>query len=585
MKIIFKFIIFIFFVLIVAVIYLSTVGIETSKLNYQIGSIIKSFNKDLKVDLKKVKIILDPFNLEINAKTLGPKLNIKDKVIELESIKTQIIIKSFLNDNFSLKNLDISTRSLKIENLISFSRNIRDTPELYILEKIIKKGYLISDINLEFDSLGKIKNNYKVKGLIKNAQVKILKKYDLDKINLTFNIEKKKFDLNDVNLSINDLSVIFENISIKNLDNNFFIQGFVEGKDIRLKDKLLSNFVKKNFPKLDFIDLNLKLKNKFYLKLDKKYKINNFKLSSELKIKKLKIKNHLQLKSFFPNVENEISLNDHIINIEYDKKDLLLKGKGKILLQDKEDYITYDLKRKKNIFDIKVNLSIDKNPIIIDFLGYKKKSNSKANIKLSSAHVLNKETIIKSLTFSEDKNIIELNQLVLNKNFKIKSLKKINFKYFDEDLRENNVRIMNKKDEYIIIGSKFNANALIESLTNGESSDLKFFDQKFNLDVNIDQVYLDKEYIINDLIGKLHFKNDEVISGELDAYFSKNKKFKLTIKSNENEKVTTIFLDQAEPIVKRYKFIQGYKGGSLDFYSSKKGKKTISNLNIFDFRL
>ena len=260
MKIIFKFIIFIFFVLIVAVIYLSTVGIETSKLNYQIGSIIKSFNKDLKVDLKKVKIILDPFNLEINAKTLGPKLNIKDKVIELESIKTQIIIKSFLNDNFSLKNLDISTRSLKIENLISFSRNIRDTPELYILEKIIKKGYLISDINLEFDSLGKIKNNYKVKGLIKNAQVKILKKYDLDKINLTFNIEKKKFDLNDVNLSINDLSVIFENISIKNLDNNFFIQGFVEGKDIRLKDKLLSNFVKKKLPKIRFYRFKFKIK-------------------------------------------------------------------------------------------------------------------------------------------------------------------------------------------------------------------------------------------------------------------------------------------------------------------------------------
>ena len=51
------------------------------------------------------------------------------------------------------------------------------------------------------------------------------------------------------------------------------------------------------------------------------------------------------------------------------------------------------------------------------------------------------------------------------------------------------------------------------------------------------------------------------------------------------KKVTTLFLDQAEPIVKRYKFIKGYSGGSLDFYSSKKGKKSVSNLKIYNFRL
>ena len=33
------------------------------------------------------------------------------------------------------------------------------------------------------------------------------------------------------------------------------------------------------------------------------------------------------------------------------------------------------------------------------------------------------------------------------------------------------------------------------------------------------------------------------------------------------------------------KFIKGYKDGSLDFYSSKKGNKSISNLKIYNFRL
>ena len=47
---------------------------------------------------------------------------------------------------------------------------------------------MVSDINVEFDKEGKIKENYKVKGFIKNAKIGLLKKYDLDGINLIFNL-------------------------------------------------------------------------------------------------------------------------------------------------------------------------------------------------------------------------------------------------------------------------------------------------------------------------------------------------------------------------------------------------------------
>ena len=49
--------------------------------------------------------------------------------------------------------------------------------------------------------------------------------------------------------------------------------------------------------------------------------------------------------------------------------------------------------------------------------------------------------------------------------------------------------------------------------------------------------------------------------------------------------MTTLFLDKAEPIVKRYKFIKGYENGSLDFYSLKKNNKSSSTLKIYDFKL
>ena len=189
-------------------------------------------------------------------------------------------------------------------------------------------------------------------------------------------------------------------------------------------------------------------------------------------------------------------------------------------------------------------------------------------------------------SINENKNKLIIDDLILNKNFKIKSLKKIDLDYLDEDMRENKISLLNNEKNYNLVGSKFNANNLIDNLIdNKNSKGLKIFDKDFNLDVKIDQVYLDKEYIINDLTGKLDFKRNEILSANLNAFFSKDKKFKFTISTNQNEKVTTLFLDQAEPIVKRYKFIKGYKGGSLDFSSSKKNNKSNSKLKIYNFRL
>ena len=46
-----------------------------------------------------------------------------------------------------------------------------------------------------------------------------------------------------------------------------------------------------------------------------------------------------------------------------------------------------------------------------------------------------------------------------------------------------------------------------------------------------------------------------------------------------------MFIDKAEPIVKRYDFIKGFEGGKLDFYSTEKNKISQSKLKIYDFKL
>ncbi len=585
MKTIFRFLIIIFFLLGSLIVYLSTIGIETTRFNSQIDSIIKNFDRDLKIELKKVKIILDPLKFELNAKTIGPKIKLKDKTIELENIKTQIILNSFINNDFSLKNLDISTRSLEIENLISFIRKLRNTPELYVFEKVLKKGYLICDINLKFDSNGKINENYRIKGIVKDAHIKILKKYDIKKIDLNFNLSENIFDLNDVSLLLNDISIASENIKVKKVKNSFIVDGSFKNNGLELENKLLKNFVKNYFPKANFIDLSVNSKNNFSFKINKNYEVDKLKLFSEIKVNKFKIVNNFVSKKIFPNIKKEISLTNHLITLNFDKENLKIDGNGNVFLQDEEDFITYKILKKKNFLDFEIDYVIDKNPIKLSFLGYEKKSNDKTKIDIVGTHFYDNKTIVKSFKYNENENIIKFEKLSFNKLFKITNFKNIELNYIDKNSRENKIKIYKANNIYNIIGSRFNANSLIENILDDTSNKIRIFEQNIRANIKIDKVYIDEEYVVNDLKGNLNFKKNELVNAEIDASFSKNKKLKFTVNTNELEKVTTLFLDQAEPIVKRYKFIKGFNGGSLDFYSSKKGNKSISNLKIYNFRL
>ena len=159
-KIIFRFLIFTSLLIFSFITYLSTVGIKTDVFNDQISKELKKINDQFELDLNKIKIILDPFEFKLVLKTIGANLKNKNKLIKLESIRFNVDIKTVIKKNFLLSELDINTRTIEIKNLISFVRSIKDSPQIFVLEKFIKKGYLIADINLKFDQKGNIKNKF-----------------------------------------------------------------------------------------------------------------------------------------------------------------------------------------------------------------------------------------------------------------------------------------------------------------------------------------------------------------------------------------------------------------------------------------
>ena len=102
----------------------------------------------------------------------------------------------------------------------------------------------------------------------------------------------------------------------------------------------------------------------------------------------------------------------------------------------------------------------------------------------------------------------------------------------------------------------------------------------------INKVFLDDKNFSKNLIGDLLIKNNKVNSLKLTSDFENNGKFKIEVKTLKNKKKTTAFYsDNAEPFVKHYKFIKGFKEGKIDFYSVKENNVSNSTLNIFDFKV
>ena len=587
-KIIYRFLVFLILIFFGSIIYLSTVGIKTERFNDQISFEIKKINDQLELNLDKINIILDPLNLQLNLKTIGASLENKNKIIRLESIKSNIDIKTFLNNEFSLTELNISTRSLDIKNLISFIRLIEDNAQLFIIEKFIKKGYLIADINLKFDNKGNIKNDFLIKGLVKDGEVKTLKRFNFSKINFSFDIKNNDYDFEDIKLTLDNNNILFPELNIKKKNKKFLFTGRNISENISLSQNQIIQFLDYNFNNIKIISTKLDLDNIFSFSFDENYKFENFNVSSNLNIKEMNLLNEYDLKTYFPKSKENLKLENHKLKIEFKKNFLSVKGKGKIFIQNESDDIDYNITKFKDNLKFNALINIQKNPFNLNFLNFQKNKNLNLNISLSgNKNLFTKELLFNNISIIEKENYFKVQNLILSKNDKIKKIDEINLNYSDKDLIKNKISILRKNKDYIFNSSTFNATKLLDNLlkTDKKLKAKKIFDNNFKINIKIDKTFLDKDNITSNLNGYLVYKNNEIIEGDLSTFFLNNKKIKLTIRSTRNEKITTLYSDLAKPFVNRYKFIKGFEEGNLDFYSVKKKGLSNSKLIIDNFKV
>ena len=129
-------------------------------------------------------------------------------------------------------------------------------------------------------------------------------------------------------------------------------QDFNKNKLITIFDNLFKNL---NIEKVRFSS-----ENDFSFNINKNLKFNDFNIDSKINLNKLVIKNDfINLKSYLPNFDEAMSVENHKIIINYDKDQLKIKGKGEVLIDEKSDSINYQIIKynEKFIFDIKTNNS------------------------------------------------------------------------------------------------------------------------------------------------------------------------------------------------------------------------------------
>ena len=579
---------FLILLFIIFLTYLSTYGVSTDKFNKLISEKISERDKYLEIDLNQIKIFLNLNNFNFELKTNNPKVFFKNKEIKIKSISTDLPLKNLILQKMNLEEVKILTHKNKIQNLIEVIRAYKNNPQLFILNKIIKDGFIEIESKINFNEDGSIKSNYLVDGNIENLKIELLNNDVIENVNLSFLIRENNYLIYNLSSFYKTVKIKSNQIKIINNGNSYNFEGDISNQKSKLNLSKLPDIFNKNMRNIFKEDLTIYSNNKFNFSLNKKIKFSDINIQSKITLEELQYSNDI-FKQFFPGYKKDIRFENNSITIDYNNGDYQINGKSKININGDIDDANYSLKKIKNDFFYNFNLELINSAVNFKILNYTKNKDDKSSLELKGKYSTSRKIDLEKIRFNHDKNLIDIDNIKINSNKKIKSIDNIKVSVFNNNNKLSKLNIKKDKKNYLINSKIFDGTKLVDEIlfSEEESNFLNFFDN-FNstLLIKIDTAYLSKEDYLTSLNTKIIIKNNQIFDLNLSSKFSNNEELKVSIKTNQNkEKITTVFTNYAKPLVKKYKFIKGFDGGALDFYSVSKDKKINSNLKLYDFKL
>ena len=585
-KIIYSLLSILISLIILFIVYLSAVGLETTRFNNVIINEIKKKEPNIQLSLGKIKIKFDIKKIQIYLSTENPlivyqnikipikEINLYTKIISILKSKNEINQAIIFAENFSIKDIQKLAIRIKPSNFKTYLLNNMNNGEV---EKILINVKLGENLNI---------NDYKVNGSLKKINIKALKNLKIRDVSFNF--------ISDPNLTlINSLKAKYQGILISNgslslkidkqkdIEGKFNSQFDLNGREI---NKLVST---SNIKFLENNNLSVKgsMIHNFKFKLDENFKLVDYDYKSSGKILESQIELKEKFKSQF--VEKQIKkflISKANISINLNNQNnnfLMLEGLyNSGSTENKKFKISRDLNKKNSTYLVDFDLAEN---IILEFLNFKSDTKKGSNIK-SQINFINNEIIFKYIKFIEDKNLISINNLKLNKKKELASVSAIEVLTFNDNQKNNNFKI-SFKNKISIIGNKYDATNLLKQLTSdSKTNPLKNYTK--DVEIKLKSLANKSKIPLNNfnLIGQIRKGKFEKLSAKSE--FSKNEYLDVSLKEDENnKKILEIYSDLPSVVLADYKFFEGIKGGKLLYNLVYDNNGSASKMTIENFKV
>ena len=557
---------------------LSTVGIETNKFNRLISQKV-SQTKNIYLNLETIKFKINPKKLSLFLETQNPEITYRDTFVPVRNIKVYVDFLSLLKSSPEIKKISLILEEIDVSQLNKLSTIIKPSNLKSLLNNKIKKGKLISEIEIFLTKQGDIKD-FIARGNIKGLKAQLFSNLMLTKISLNFFADKNDILIKNVFGNIEDIKISDGDIKL-NLENGIKLNSNFNSK-LNFDEKLVKKYTK-FFSKYEFLNnvksLKANFNNYLSIDLDKTYKVKdyNYKISGNIKESKFELLNSLK-NSLITEKIKEIYLSDLQITSIFKPKIINLKSEGKYSFNNLDFLkINFENNWKSDLMNLKLNLSY-RNSLELGIINYVKPKDSIAKLSLNFEKKINNLKINK-LNLEEGKNLIIIEGLQFQKN-KFSTFKKIKVKTTKNDFFiENGKKIQIK-------GNKFDATNLAKFFSN-RNSENKFQKLNSNIEIDFKNIKVSMTDILKNfkLIGeikrgqfvKISSKGDFGGNNFLDISMRKDKKTK--------KKYLEIYSDLTQPLLTEYNFFKGLSGGKLLFTSLIDGSASSSKLKIENFKV
>ena len=584
-KIIYSFFLVTLSLLVFLLIYLSSIGIETSKFNNIIINEVKKKEPNIQLSLNKIKIKFDIKKIQIYLSTIEPqityqgikipiiKINLYSRILAILKSKNEINQAIISLENFKTKDIQKLAVRIKPSNFKNYLLNNLNNGEV---EKIF--------IDIKFNKNSKI-DDYKINGSVKEIDLKVIKDFAIQNVGFNFISDKNLTIINSI--SANYQGILISNGSVNlNKGKEIEIEGKFNSKFNLDKDEINKLFTKSNIKFLNKNKVNVQgsLLNKFIFKIDKNFKLvdYNYKSSGEISEGQIILKDAFK-SSFVEKKINKLLISKTNLTIDFSKKNNILIFDGLYNLggsDNKKFKVTHDLNKKNSKYIIDLDLVED---IVFKLINFKTNHEKNSNIK-SEIEIINNNIVFNHIKFTEGNSLISVNNLKLNNKKEIDSISSIDVLTFNKNKENNNFKIT-FKDKISVIGEKYDSTYLLKQLSEeGTSSPLKNFTKK--IEIKLKRIITKSLIPLSNfnLIGRI--KNGKFEKLLAKSQFSEDEYLDISLKKDENnKKILEIYSDSPKALLNDYKFFKGISGGKLLYTSVFDSSGSASQISIEKFKI